>query len=441
VTFDGATYYNVNVMAGAWQIDTNSVVPSSGSLTGGFTNGLSYGVVARVDDAAGNSVFDSSIDEVFYETTPPTVQIFGDGSTGVITFNFSEAPVNFDASDISVVNGTKGALTMVNATTYELAVTPAFAETATNIAITVGAGTFRDEAGNWNSAAAKNATTIANSFQSPTFATNITNLDVSHAISAESAFANNNTFNQDIGGWDISSLTDASGFLDGAVGMAVANLDKLLAGWSDLNLSSGETAIQNNVALGLSGKTYTDAASAQYLIDNYGWTLTGSIAAGTVVGGNTIDDSFNQNAAVSGTVMHGLGGNDYLAGSDHADTIVGGAGDDILRGNGGSDTFRYHFTNEGVDTILDFDLTQAPSAGGDVLNVHYLLDGATNLNIGDFIQLVDNGGNVLRFDIDADGNASGADVSIIFDNIAFSDVTGPHLAFLQDMITQQNLVI
>jgi Ca2+-binding RTX toxin-like protein len=181
----------------------------------------------------------------------------------------------------------------------------------------------------------------------------------------------------------------------------------------------------------------------QYLIDTYNWTVTGgTLLAGTVVGDNTIDDSFNQNAAVSGRVIHGLGGNDTITGSAHADTIVGGAGSDNLTGGGGSDTFRYHFTNEGVDTITDFNLLQSPGAGGDVLNLHYLLDGASYLTIGNFIQLVDNGGDVLRFNIDANGAAvGGTGVSIILEDSAFSDASGGHLAFLQNMIAQGNLVI
>jgi surface protein len=516
VTFNGATYNNVPVPAGVWQIDTSVVVPSSGSLQP-FVHNTTYNVVATSQDAAGNSVTDNSTLEVRFDDVRPTVGIAGNGSTGVITFTFSEAPVDFDASDISVVNGTKGGLTLVNATTYELAVSPAFAETATNIRVDVGTNAYRDAAGNWNSVAAKNSTTLYNSFTSPSFAIDITSLDVSYATSVGSAFANNNTFNQNIGGWntsnvtnmsaaffgasvfnqnigswdtsnvmnmqgmflgtrdfnqalsswdtskvtnmmtmfqnasafdqdigswDISSLTSAAGFLDGAAAMSVGNLDKLLAGWSDVNLSAGEAGIRENVNFGLSGRTYTDATSMQYLMDTHSWTFSGgSIAAGTIVGSNTLSDTLDQSAAVSGRVIHGLNGADAITGSSHADTIVGGAGNDTLTGGAGSDTFRYHFTNEGVDTIMDFNRALAPAAGGDVLDLHYLLDGATFATIGDFIQLADSGGD-LRFDVDANGAAAGGTgVSIVMTSNLFSDASGGHVAFLQDMITQGNLVI
>ena len=35
------------------------------------------------------------------------------------------------------------------------------------------------------------------------------------------------------------------------------------------------------------------------------------------------------------------------------DIITGGNGNDTLQGNGGADTFKYHFKTAGNDTILD----------------------------------------------------------------------------------------
>ncbi len=465
VTFNGATYNNVAVTAGTWQIDTSTAVPSSGSLQP-FVHDTNYEVTATAQDAAGNSMTDSSTLELRSDFVHPTVTISGNGSAGTIRFYFNESPLNFDASDITVINGTKGALTMVDATTYDLAVTPAFAETSTNVRVDVGTNAFRDAAGNWNSVAAKNETILDTRFTSPTFTRDITSLDVAYVTSAVSAFSGNHTFNQDISGWntssmtimenmfggatafdrdigdwDISSLTNATDFLNGS-GMSTANVDRLLAGWSDVNRSAGETGIQNNVALGLLGMTYTDATSAQYLTDTYGWALNGSLAPDAVVGDNTLDDALQEQLAGSGRMIHGLGGADTITGSSHADTIVGGADNDTLTGGAGSDTFRYHFTNEGVDTIMDFNRALVPGAGGDVLDLHYLLDGATFATIGDFIQLADNGGDVLRFDVDANGaDAGGTGVSIILNNTLFSDASGGHVAYLQDMITRGNLVI
>ena len=51
-----------------------------------------------------------------------------------------------------------------------------------------------------------------------------------------------------------------------------------------------------------------------------------------------------------------------VAGDDH---IYGGAGDDILTGNGGSDTFYLLFHKAGNDTITDS--TLGDGADGDIL--------------------------------------------------------------------------
>lgn len=47
-----------------------------------------------------------------------------------------------------------------------------------------------------------------------------------------------------------------------------------------------------------------------------------------------------------------------------ADTLIGGAGNDVLYGNTGADHFRYNAPSEGLDHILDFHLAE-----GDVIDV------------------------------------------------------------------------
>jgi surface protein len=326
-----------------------------------------------------------------------------------------------------------------------------------------GAAKFNQNIGAWNTAEVTNMFAM---FQSATdFNANITSWNTANVSNMQGMFQNNvafnqdigdwNTanvtnmqsmffaatgFNQDIGGWNVSKLTNASTILSATSGMSVANIDKMLAGWADVNTSSGETALQTGTTLSMNGRTYTDATSVQFLKNTYNWDITlMSVVVGVNVGNDATGDTLTAGAA---RIVHGLGGNDTITGSADADTLVGGAGNDTLTGNAGSDTFRYHFTNEGVDTIMDFNRALAPAAGGDVLDLHYLLDGATAATIGNFIQLVDNGGDVLRFDVDANGAAAGGTgVSIVMTSNLFSDASGGHVAFLQDMITQGNLVI
>ena len=246
----------------------------------------------------------------------------------------------------------------------------------------------------------------------------------------ESMFQSAAAFNQDIGDWDVSALTNASNMLSSS-GMSASNYDLLLAGWSDINSSAGETGLQNGVTLGATGVTYTDATARQYLIDTYGWSVGGTLDAGVTVGDNSLGDT------LSGSVVHGLGGNDALTGTTSADLLVGGAGDDTLTGNAGIDTFRYHFTNAGNDTIADF----SNGSGGDVLDLRYLLDGAASGTIGSFVTLSDAGGDTLRLDIDANGNGSGTDVTITMQGMSYSAASVDPGAFLAAMLSNGNMVI
>ncbi len=571
---------------------TLSAISGSGSTytatftpTANLASGTASITVAAAGygDAAGNAGAAASAPTIPLDTTPPTVTISGDGSTGVITFNFSEAATNFTLASIVVSNGTAGSLTMVTPTQYTLTVTPAFAETASNIAVDVVAGAFTDASGNPN-ALAENATTISSAFRSTSFATDITQLDVSNVTHASSAFFANTTFNQNIGGWDtrrvttmanmflnslfnqdigvwdtgqvtnmtgmlggttfnqdigswnthnvtsmsgmfntaiffnqyignwdtgnvtsmssmftnafafnqdigrwdtrlvttmatmflsasafnqnignwetahvtnmsnmfrnatafnqdigqwnVASVTTATSFLTNS-GMSTANVDKLLAGWSDIDTASGETALRSGVSLGLGTKTFTDATARQYLISTFGWTVDGTLLAGVVVGANAANDTLNQSTATTGKVMHGLGGTDVMTGSAFADTLVGGAGNDVLTGGSGMDVFRYSFTNEGHDTLTDFTL----GAGGDVLDIAHLLDGATDSTIAQFVTLADAGSNVLKINLDANGNDSGADVSITFNGLSYSAAHAlGDATFLQQMIHDGNLL-
>jgi Ca2+-binding RTX toxin-like protein len=103
----------------------------------------------------------------------------------------------------------------------------------------------------------------------------------------------------------------------------------------------------------------------------------------TVYGGDG-DDSLRGDAGDDS--LFGEAGNDTLSGGDGNDTVDGGAGDDFiavedganrLTGGVGNDTF-YHTTNDGADTITDFDLTDDDNNGfyNDQLDVSELTGGS-----------------------------------------------------------------
>jgi hypothetical protein len=55
-------------------------------------------------------------------------------------------------------------------------------------------------------------------------------------------------FNQDIGNWDISSLTNATDMFN-STSMTLNNMDSTLRGWAKLDTAAGESAIQSNQQL------------------------------------------------------------------------------------------------------------------------------------------------------------------------------------------------
>jgi surface protein len=324
---------------------------------------------------------------------------------------------------------------------------------ATSIAsMFYGATAFNQNIGGWNMG---NVIYLYNMFSGATaFNRDIGGWDTGKVSDMHGVFYNSTAFNQNIGEWNISSMTNAGTMLDGASGFSTANFDLLLAGWADVNSATGETALKSTVTLGASGRSYSDATACQYLIDTYGWSTTGALAAtgtwngvsATVkVGGNALNDSIDRSAQSSSQIIHGLGGNDTLKGGSAADLIVGGAGNDTLTGNGGSDTFRYYFTNEGNDTITDFNMV-AVSSGGDVLDISYLLNSGVNMKssatplgvtyatIGNYVHLYNAGSDTLKLGIDADGTG-GDNVTITLSGVSYAS------AALSTMITNGNLLV
>jgi surface protein len=88
-------------------------------------------------------------------------------------------------------------------------------------------------------------------------------------------FINATSFNQPIGGWDVTSLTSATSMLDNC-GLSQVNYDNLLIGW-------GIQSLQLGVTLGALNMQYTQPPSAaalarnSALIGTFGWTIIGDI--------------------------------------------------------------------------------------------------------------------------------------------------------------------
>ncbi|SFI47272.1 type I secretion C-terminal target domain-containing protein, partial [Celeribacter neptunius] len=236
------------------------------------------------------------------------------------------------------------------------------------------------------------------------------------------------SFNQDIGGWDIGSVTTMAGMFSGS-GMSLENMDATLEGWAKLDTTAGETAIQSGVDL--TTADYTDATAVQYLRDHYGWNISGTLSGGAVAGDNAADDTMDYSAEAISQILHGLGGNDSITGGSAADSIYGGAGDDTLTGGAGWDTFWVTFEDAGNDTITDFDAT----AGGDVLDISQLLIGYTG-TLGDFVTAADDGSGGTLLTIDHDGTgALDSPVTVDLEGVTFGATV------LDDLLANGNLTV
>jgi Ca2+-binding RTX toxin-like protein len=218
-------------------------------------------------------------------------------------------------------------------------------------------------------------------------------------------------FDQDIGDWDLSSVTNAAGMFFGS-GMSVSNIDATLNGWATIDTAAGETGL-NALNLG-STFDYSDATAFQYLADEFGWTISGR-QSGSVVGDNTGE---NHSMAV-GEIFHGLGGDDVITGNTGAETIFGGRGDDRLTGGLGIDTFDYGHSDAGNDTIMDFEIGVA----GDVIDLSDLLIGfeSGTSDISDWVTSSANGAGRTVLTIDEDAAGANTDlVTITLNNIVFA---------------------
>jgi surface protein len=85
-------------------------------------------------------------------------------------------------------------------------------------------------------------------------------------------FGGATSFNQNIGSWNVSNVTNMASMFSG-IGLSTANYDSLLIGWS--TISSNETPLKPNVIFSGGNSKYCNGTSARSsIISTYGWTIT-----------------------------------------------------------------------------------------------------------------------------------------------------------------------
>jgi surface protein len=130
------------------------------------------------------------------------------------------------------------------------------------------ATSFNQPIGGW---VVSSVTDMSGMFNNATsFNQDIGTWDVSSVYSMGSMFANATSFNQDISAWNVSSVNNFDSFMSGKTNLdySSTNYDNILNSWSILTL-------QPNITLDMGTIEYTSVGSTarQSIIDNYAWTI------------------------------------------------------------------------------------------------------------------------------------------------------------------------
>ena len=170
---------------------------------------------------------------------------------------------------------------------------------------------------------------------------------------------------------------------------------KETASYVAYNQNAPEDNTLTNSTLEVATNKGTNIKAGDPTVDMTGTT----IKVGAFVTDETINGTAGVDRLLGGLgvdVIHGGAGNDY---------IWGGTGADVLEGGAGSDRFAYLSTNEGGDTITDFQV----GASGDVIDLSALARSFSwkgDLFANGYVRFVQNGADTLvQVDTNGGGNA------------------------------------
>ena len=175
VTAETKSYLVLGTVSGGnfTPLPTQPTMVESGSTAGTYTvtvnSDLADGsYVLRAVDQAGNASSLPGIGDsagFAIDSVAPGVTMMASNAnptTGAVNFDFvfDEAVTGFDASDVTVTGGTKGAFTAIDTSHYTLAITPTSSSTPQALIVDVANGVAADAAGNANTAAAQFLTSV-----------------------------------------------------------------------------------------------------------------------------------------------------------------------------------------------------------------------------------------------------------------------------------------
>ena len=124
------------------------------------------------------------------------------------------------------------------------------------------------------------------------------------------------------------------------------------------------------------------------------------IAQMSVLDDDQVNSSANGDSIREISEKDSNGDNHWLRGGESSDTLISGLGDNMLRGEGGSDTFvwRYADADKGTDHIVDFNVRE------DKLDLSDLLQGETADTLENYLFFsLDKGSTIIDIDANKDG--------------------------------------
>ena len=82
------------------------------------------------------------------------------------------------------------------------------------------------------------------------------------------ALYGNTSFDQDLSNWNVAGITNATDFM-GSCTLSTTNYDRILSGWSP-------QSVQNGVSISFGNSQYSTATGASYrsTLVSKGWTIT-----------------------------------------------------------------------------------------------------------------------------------------------------------------------
>ena len=330
------TNYQYSVDGGGEWTAFSPAVTSSPVTIGDLVNEASYSISLRAINSGGVGE-PSLVSSVTTDGISPTLAITG--PTEAVTedftvmFTFSEDVTNFNAEDIRIINGSKGAFSGSGAV-YSLVITP---DVGTKVSVSVDAGKAQDAAGNGNEA--------SNTFEvlagSPALEFEAAEAKIRDIISADarrslnSVIASNTRLNRDARGrfitsrkqmqsdgagiasrnnvaFDVDGIAEASGLtlstkgtFFGQIGSYDGTQRRLLLGDFDIqrNSETGSTTAT------ISGKIAWEQMLSEQTMQGY---YVGGELGRSALEGDFVGDQDHYGVSAGGYIVHALQDNLFV---------------------------------------------------------------------------------------------------------------------------------